>query len=83
MNANKKVIVIIVTIVAVAVAVIVGVKTLGGGPAKVDPAAIQQDIKRATQQHVTDPSKLPPVTQQPNTMANMLPGNKGRGAAGR
>lgn len=74
---TKKFLVIIVAIIAVGVAAIVGIRTLTRS-GKFETSEGVKAIEQASQQSVTDPSRVPPPSAQPKGVVTKLPGNKGQ-----
>jgi len=75
---TKKFLLLIVAIVAVGIAVIVGIRTMSRS-GKVETTETQKAIEQASQQTVTDPSRIPPPSTAPKGVIMKLPGNKGGG----
>lgn len=78
---TKKFLIIVITIVAVGVAVIVGIRTFTRS-GKFETSEGVRAIEQASQQSVTDPSRVPPPSAQPKGVVTRLPGNKGQSMGG-
>lgn len=74
---TKKFLALIVAIVAVGIAVIVAIRTFSQS-GKVKTSEAHAAIEQASQQHVTDRSRIPSSSDAPKGVITTLPGNKGR-----